>query len=72
VIEHYLETAQRTVTVMVMDFTRIPAGMRDDGLPQNPCYPKDLSDDPGFACKPHCVFYFISGQPYLMLRSALD
>lgn len=58
-IEHYKETAQRTVTVMHMGFTNMPGGIQDDGLSQNPCYPKDLVEDPGFACKPNRVFLLL-------------
>jgi hypothetical protein len=71
VIEHYEATAQRTVTVMEMGFTNMPAGIQDDGLYQNPCNPIGLIDDRGFARKPSHLF-FSSGKPYLMLRSALD
>lgn len=37
-----------TRTTMSMDFD-IPAGSNDDGLEANPCFPKKLVDDPGFA-----------------------
>ena len=70
-IEHYEETAQRTVTVMHMDFTRIPAGIQDDGLLQNPCYPKDLVEDPGFACKLFGMSFLLY-KPILTFHSALD
>jgi hypothetical protein len=36
---------------MVMDFSNMPGpGIEDDGLVDNPCWPKELIDDPGFAC----------------------
>jgi hypothetical protein len=36
---------------MVMDFSNMPGpGIEDDGLVDNPCWPKGLIDDPGFAC----------------------
>ena len=58
-IEHYELTAQRTLTVMQMDFTSMSAQIRDDGLAQNPCYPKDLDGDPNFACKPIRMYIFV-------------
>ncbi|KAH8719340.1 hypothetical protein GQ44DRAFT_775268 [Phaeosphaeriaceae sp. PMI808] len=49
--EIYEERAQETNTVMHMDFANMPAGIEDQGLVDNPCWPKALIDDSGFACK---------------------
>jgi len=45
---------------MHMGFSNMPAGIEDDGLVDNPCWPKALVDDPGFACKSSRSFVFES------------
>jgi hypothetical protein len=55
---------------MVMDFSNMPGpGIEDDGLVDNPCWPKELIDDPGFACTSSRSFFFQEGSS-LMLCSA--
>lgn len=34
---------------MRLDFANMPAGIVDQGITVNPCWPKALVDDPGFA-----------------------
>ncbi|GKT46629.1 uncharacterized protein ColSpa_06810 [Colletotrichum spaethianum] len=44
----YIVTRTATTRVMRMRFVNMP-NLADDGIPDNPCFPKTLLDDPGFA-----------------------
>ena len=48
-----------TRSTISMHFDRVPAGLVDDGLPENPCYLPRLVDDPGFALLTDDPWYLV-------------
>ncbi|KAJ0301498.1 hypothetical protein Brms1b_012438 [Colletotrichum noveboracense] len=55
-VSKYVVTRTATTTVMKMRFTNMPK-LANDGIPDNPCYPKTLIDDPGFALMTNDPWY---------------
>ncbi|KAJ0383092.1 hypothetical protein COL922a_011197 [Colletotrichum nupharicola] len=55
-VSKYVVTRTATTTVMKMRFTNMPK-LADDGIPDNPWYPKTLIDDPGFALMTNDLWY---------------
>lgn len=47
-VRRWVVTRTATTNVLKMRFINMPNAV-DDGIPENPCYPKTLIDDPGFA-----------------------
>ncbi|KAF5523516.1 Chitotriosidase-1 [Colletotrichum aenigma] len=55
-VSKYVVTRTATTKVMKMKFINMP-NLADDGIPDNPCYPKTLIDDPGFALMTNDPWY---------------
>ncbi|CAN9115600.1 unnamed protein product [Alternaria alternata] len=57
VIEYWDHTLTTKRQIFSMEFSNMPNGIVDQGITANPCWPKDLVDDPGFALMTNDPWY---------------
>ena len=57
VIEYWDHTLRTNRQIFSMEFSNMPNGIVDQGITANPCWPKDLVDDPGFALMTNDPWY---------------
>lgn len=57
VIESWDHTKHPQLQVFSLEFSNMPGNIVDAGITANPCWPKDLVDDPGFALMTNDPWY---------------